>query len=145
VYGFFYPTITSFSDLPLTVDVIAFFLSGTVFFGFIAFIPHVFLGLALGTTKNAAILVYVIPLTLSTYYGIQLGMSTYNDFNNHEYLTEQAKKIFISIILIIILAIIIEQIMPYIIEIWPTQATGLEMKQESTIFGMIDSLRQFIK
>ncbi len=142
-YAFFYPTITNFATLPLTVMVIAVFLSGTIFFGFLSFIPHIFIGLALGTEQNAAIIIYIIPIIIATYAGIKLGITTLNDFNNKEYLTKQAKKILFLLIIAIIIAVVIEQLMPILIELWPKN-TGLDMKSGKNVFEMIESLKQLI-
>lgn len=144
-YGFFFPTVTSFSDISLTIVTISFFLAGTIFFGFMAFIPALFFGLALGTQQNAAIIIYIFPLLLALYAGIKLGVTSFEDLNNRIYLTKEVEKIITLVIVAIILAIIIEQTMPIIIEIWPTETFGLEMKQGKDVFEMIESLKTHIR
>jgi hypothetical protein len=144
-YSFFYPTTLLFNvqnQIPLSILVIMNFLFGTVFFGYIAFIPSMLLGLQLGAQKNAAVLLYLFPLVISTYAGSKMGFALEADFWNKKNFLKLVRTITLILIVAIVIAIIIELAMPFLIEFWPKD-TGLSMQQGETVMQMLQELNKF--
>lgn len=143
IYSFFYPTATTIINLPLTIITIIFFLFGIIGFGFLSFIPHIFLGLSLGASKNALIFLYIFPIAIATYAGIKLGYLAQKDFEKKEYFLSQTKKIIYFFAIAITLSLIIEIGQPIIfnMELWPKDLLGLNMK-EGDITSVFDILKR---
>ncbi len=141
VFGFTYPTPNFFSEIAFPLLAINFFLFGAIFFGYFAFIPHIIFGLSLGTQKNAAIFLYLIPLIVATYAGTKLGSSIDKDFAKKKYLINDLKAIVAMLIVAIILALVAEMALPYIIQYWPQDLMGLNIKETQDIWGMISSIK----
>ncbi len=141
IYSFFYPIVTPFNSFPLTLITIIFFLFGIIAFGFFSFVPHIFLGLSLGAEKNALIFVYLIPIFIATYAGLKLGYLIQQDFEIKEYFLEKSKKIVYLLILAIIISLVIEAILPIILnmDIWPKDLMGLNIdgKNAGNMFDLI--------
>jgi len=144
-YSYYFPTQTFFVEIPFTMTAIGYFLSGIVFFGYLAFLPSVFLGLQLGAEKNAAIFLYIIPLIISTYAGTKLGFILQDDFFNKKNYMEHIKIIAGLFILAIILAYAIEASLPYILEYWPKDFLGMNVTQGKSINGLIGDISKLIR
>jgi len=141
-YSYFEPTVFfDFGRVPLTILVGIHFIFGTVFFGFFAFIPSLLLGLQMGAEKNAAMFMYIIPLALASYAGTKIGFSALEDFLEEKNISLHMKKIFTILIVAVVLSIVIEQILPWLIELWPA-GTGLDMRQGKTALELLDELRR---
>lgn len=132
-------------DMPLTIAVIGFFLAGTVFFGTLAFLPHLLYGLTLGYQKNAAIILYFFPIAIATYAGVRLGFLLMDDFKKKKYFLEEFQSIIMMLGVAIILSIVIEISLPVIISIWPQDMWGLELKEGKNIGGLIEELTKYIR
>lgn|GEM_PF-1221528 len=149
INGFFFytdsSTVSIFGQVPLTIAVLGFFIFGTIFFGFIAFIPHILMGLTLGATQNAGIIIYFFPILIATYAGISFGNTILDDFQRKKYLTAQLKKTLLLLALALIIALAIEVFTPQIIELWPKNMTGLEIKGTKNTAEIADSLSKFIR
>lgn len=143
IYSFFYPTVSPFINLPLTIITIIFFLFGVIGFGFLSFLPHIFLGLNLGATKNALIFLYLLPISIATYAGIKFGFLIQQDFEKKEYFLDKSKIIVYLIIFAILISLAIEFLQPIIfnLDIWPKDLLGLNI-QETDTKSLFDILRQ---
>lgn len=147
--SFIYGAVTNYEgyllNIPLTIMVIAFFLAGTVFFGTLAFLPHLLYGLTLGAQKNAAIVLYFFPIGIATYAGTRLGFLLMDDFNKKKYFLEEFQSIIMMLALAIILSIIIEISLPTIINMWPQEMWGLEIKEGKNLNELFQDLTKYIK
>lgn len=143
IYSFFYPTISPFNTIPLTIITISFFLFGVIGFGFLSFLPHIFLGLNLGANKNALIFLYLLPISIATYAGIKLGFLIQQDFEKKEYFIEKSKIIVYLIVFAILISLTIEFLQPIIfnLDIWPKDLLGLNI-EDSDATTMFDIFRQ---
>ena len=114
-------------------------------YGYFAFIPHVFFGLALGSQRNAAIFVYLLPIILATYAGIKFGSALMDDLLNKKYFLTEGKSILILLTLAIVSAVAIELFMPTIIEmIWIEDYYGLQMTDSGSTGDLIGQLTSLI-
>ena len=141
-YSYFYPTTIFFgaeSTIPISVLTILNFFFGAIFFGYLSFIPCILIGLQLGAEKNAAIFLYLFPLLISTYAGTKLGFMLEKDFWGKRNYLKIMKTIAAILIVSIIIAIIIENILPYIIQYWPTD-TGFTVQKGQTVMDLINEL-----
>lgn len=149
ISGFFFSadnaTISIFGQIPLTIAVLGFFIFGTIFFGFLAFIPHILMGLTMGATQNIGVIIFFIPILISTYAGINFGNTILDDFQRKKYLTEHIKKTLLLLAVALIFALAIEVFTPQIIDLWPKDLTGLEIKGTKNTADMADSLSRFIR
>jgi len=145
-YSFFVPTSTFFSEIPFTVTTIGYFLAGILFFGYFAFIPSIFFGLQLGAEKNAAIFLYIIPSIISTYAGTKLGFLLQEDFMKKKSFLKELKQILILFVIAIIIAFIIENALPVIIELWPKEDfMGLKLIQGNNAANMLDDFSKVMR
>jgi len=112
-----------------------------LFFGYLAFLPHIFYGLAIGSEKNAAIFLYIFPIVLATYAGAKLGFALEADFKLEKYFLEDGKKVFWMLVTAIILALAIEILLPQIISMIPEGLFGLDIKGGETTVSLFDKLR----
>lgn len=140
-YSIFMPTYTLFTIYPLTIMTLIFFLFGIIGFGYLVFLPHIYLGLPMGAEKNALIFVYFLPIALATYAGIKIGQSIEEDFKIKEYLTKKENKnIIYTFIIAIVSSIFIEASLPILfnMELWPKDLLGLniEGKNAENIFDI---------
>ena len=88
-YSFFDPTLILLGSeikLPISIFTILNFFFGTIFFGYLAFLPAILMGLNLGAQKNAAIFLYIIPIVISTYAGTKLGFGIEKILEKDNYL-----------------------------------------------------------
>ena len=139
-----YPIPTFFAGTPFTVIIICAFLSGAIFFGYLSFIQSIFFGLELGAEKNAAIFLYIIPLLIAIYAGTKLGFALEEDFTKKRNFILDIKKIFALLLAAIILALIVELLLPTIIQLWPKDFLGMNMGQEKGIAGLINDIAKLI-
>ena len=144
-YSFFYPAPNFLGTVPFVLVVLAFFFFGVLAFGYLAFIPHIFYGLALGANKNAAIFLFFIPIVLATYAGTTLGSALEKDFKVKKYFLADGKKVLILLIIAIVLAIAAELALPTIISMWPSDLFGLSIKQNEGISDLINNLSGLIR
>jgi hypothetical protein len=144
-FSYLDPTTTVFGEVPLTITVLAFFLAGTIYFGYFAFIPGILFGLDLGATKNAAIFLYIFPLIIATYAGTLFGFVTEEDFKKKKNLTTELKTTVILLVISIILALIIEMGIPMLTEMWPKDFFGMNLIEGKTIGGMIGDVSKLIR
>jgi len=144
-YAYFNPTITIFAELPFTVMIIGYFLCGIAFFGYFAFLPAIFLGLQLGTEKNAALFLYILPTIIATYAGTKLGFALQEDFNKKNNFMTVGKKILILFIIAIILALAIELTLPSIVEYWPKDFLGLNVVEGKNFAGIIGDVSKLMR
>jgi hypothetical protein len=146
VYSYFFPTQNFFSQIPFTVTTIGYFLSGILFFGYLAFIPSIFLGLQLGAEKNAAIFLYLIPLIISTYAGAKTGFLLQEDFMKKKSFFSSLKKIILLLLIALILAFIVESMLPMIIELWPKEDLfGMKLVQGNNISDIFNDFSKIIR
>jgi hypothetical protein len=130
-YSFFEPIYTQITVFPLTIMTILFFAFGLIFFGYLAFLPHIYLGLTMGAEKNALIFVYFLPIALATYVGVKIGTSIEEDFKLNEYLSSRKNKSLIQLLIFaILLSVFIEVALPIILnmQIWPEDLLGLKIE-----------------
>lgn len=142
-YAYFIPTNTFMIDIPFTLTTIGYFLSGIIFFGYFVFIPSIFFGLQLGTEKNVAIFLYIVPTLIATYAGAKIGFLLQDDFNKKNNFMQHWKLIATLLVLSIALALIAEAILPMIMEYWPKDFMGLTLvdgKKASSIIGDVSKL-----
>ena len=143
--GFFFPLNNFFSIVPISLAVIGFFLFGAAMYGYFAFIPHVFFGLALGSQRNAAIFVYLLPIILATYAGIKFGSALMDDLLNKKYFLTEGKTIIILLAFAMISAVAIELFLPTLIEIlWIEDYWGLQMTDSGSTSDLIGQLTSLI-
>ena len=140
LYSFFNPFPTFFSQLPFALLIIGFFLFGTLAFGYLSFVPHIFLGLAMGAEKNAILFVYLVPIIIATYAGAMLGAALGKDFNRKKYFLGDGKKVLTLLIVAIILTIAIDLALPYVIQYWPQDIMGLSIKPGGDVWSLISNL-----
>ena len=142
-YSFYYPTFNGFISIPITIMIITFFLFGALGFGYLSFVPHIFLGLAMGASRNALLFVYLIPILFATYAGVKLGSSLTDDFRLKDYFTNNGKVIITFLLLAIIIAIIIEFSLPIIMNMHliPEDLLGLHINTLNTgnIFDLLNA------
>ena len=144
-YSYYNPIATGFSEIPFTIIAIIYFLSGILFFGYLAFFPSILFGLQLGAEKNAAIFLYIIPILISTYAGTKLGFILQEDFFNKKNYLEHIKTIATIFIIAIILAFIVEVSLPYILDFWPKDFLGMNVAQGKSIGGMIGDISKLMR
>ncbi|MBT7241240.1 MAG: hypothetical protein HN878_02005 [Candidatus Diapherotrites archaeon] len=143
--GFFFPLNNFFSFVPISLAIIGFFLFGAAMYGYFAFIPHVFFGLALGSERNAAIFVFLAPIAIATYAGVKFGNALMDDLLNKKYFLKEGKNILILLIIALVLGIAIELFMPTIIDIiWMDDYWGMQMKDNGTVGDFIGELTSLI-
>jgi len=140
-YSFFEPlTFFDFSLIPFSIIAASEFVFGALFFGFLAFIPAVLFGFQLGAEKNAAIFLYFIPLAITAYAGSKLGFATMEDLLNQRNLVLDFKKIFLIFLIGLIIAIAVEQSIPWIIEVWPKESV-LDVKTGKTTLELLQEIK----
>ena len=141
-YSFLYPINTFLGNYPITILTLAFFFFGALGFGFLSFIPHLFLGLAYGANKNANIFVYLLPLILATYAGLQLGAILLDDLNNKKYFIKEIQPIIAILFVAIIISISIEMLLPMLLNsgIIPTEVLGMKLNEGESSTGLFDEL-----
>ena len=143
--GFFYPLNNFFSFVPISLGVVGFFLFGAAMYGYFAFIPHIFFGLAHGSTKNAAIFVYLLPIILATYAGIKFGNALMDDLLNKKYFLTEGKSILILFAIALVSGIAIELFMPTIIDmLWIEDYWGMQMSGSGNTTDLISDLTALI-
>ncbi|OQA31114.1 MAG: hypothetical protein BWY55_00640 [archaeon ADurb.Bin336] len=145
-YSFFDPTLILLGSeikLPIIIFTILNFFFGTIFFGYLAFLPAILMGLNLGAQKNAAIFLYIIPIVISTYAGTKLGFGIEKDFWKKDNYLPTIKKIFGILFIAIIIAIIIELALPHLIQFWPKGTGELGLEQGETIIDLIQGLEKY--
>jgi len=143
--GFFFPMNNFFSVVPISLAIIGFFLFGAAMYGYFAFIPHIFFGLALGSQRNVAIFVYLAPIILATYAGVKLGSALMDDLLNKKYFLTEGKTIVILLAIAIISAVAIELFMPTIIEmIWIDDYWGMQMASGGSTGDLIGKLTSLV-
>ena len=143
-YSYFFPTTFIFgveSQIPLSILTILNFFFGTIFFGYFAFIPALLIGLQLGAQKNAVVFLYIFPILLSTYAGSMLGFMLEADFWGKKNYLKILKRIIVIFIISLILAIAIENVIPYVIEYWPAD-TGFTIQKSQSILEMLNELSE---
>ena len=145
VYSYFVPTSALLMQMPFMVMVLACFICGIIFFGYLAFVPMILFGLQLGTEKNAAIFLYLAPMVIATYAGTKLGFALWEDFNKKRNFLKDWKTILVLIVIAVILAIAIEQVLPYILEFWPQNFMGLNVIKGQTTTGVLNEVTKLIK
>jgi hypothetical protein len=145
VYSYFFPLPNVFQEIPLTGVVSGFFLAGTIFFGYLAFIPAIFFGLQLGADRNAAIFLYIIPSLIATYAGTKIGFALQRDFMKKKNFMDVMKISLQLFIMAIILALIMETITPYIMEIWPKDLFGLNVVKGKSAFSLIGDISKLTR
>jgi hypothetical protein len=143
-YSFFYPSPNFLGAVPFVLVILAFFFFGAMAFGYFAFIPHVFYGLAMGANKNAAIFLFFVPLAMATYAGTTLGCALEKDFKIKKYFLTEGKVVIILLIVSIVFAIIAEIALPAIVNMWPSDLFGLNVKPGEGIFDIIGDLSRLI-
>ncbi len=144
-YSYFYPTTLLFgveSQIPLSILTILNFLFGAIFFGYAAFIPALLIGLQLGAQKNAAIFLYIFPIIISTYAGTKLGFALESDFWGKKNYLKTMKIVTTILIISLVIAIIIELILPYLVQFWPAD-TGFTVQESQTVMSLLNELNQF--
>lgn len=139
-YSYFIPTTVGMEGVPFSAMTAGFFICGTIFFGYASFIPMLLFGLQTGAERNAAIFLYIIPSILATYAGTKLGVLLQDDFNKKQNFFEQGKKILLFIVIAVLIAIIVEQALPYIMEFWPKDFLGLNLNRGTTVSNIIEQL-----
>ena len=143
--GFFFPLNNFFSVVPISLAVIGFFLFGAAMYGYFAFIPHIFFGLALGSERNAAIFIYFIPIAIATYAGVMFGQALMGDLLNKKYFLNEGKSILILLIIALVMGVAIELFMPTLVEmLWIEDYWGMQMKDSGTIGNLIGDLTSLI-
>ena len=143
--GFFFPMNNFFSIVPIPLVVVGFFLFGAAMYGYFAFIPHIFFGIALGSQRNAAIFVYLLPVILATYAGIKFGSALMDDLLNKKYFLTEGKTIIILLAFAMISAVAIELFLPTLIEIlWIEDYWGLQMTDSGSTSDLIGQLTSLI-
>ena len=143
--GFFFPIYNFYSIVPVSLAVIGFFLFGAALYGYFAFIPHIFYGLGLGSNRNAAIFVYLLPIILATYAGIKFGNALMDDLLNKKYFLKEGKTIVFLLAIAIISAVAIELFMPTIIDIlWIEDYWGMNMSDSGNTTDLISDLTSLI-
>ena len=142
VYSFFLPFNTFLGNYSITILTLIFFFFGALGFGFLSFIPHLFLGLAFGAKKNANLFVYLLPIILATYAGLSLGAILLDDLNNKKYFLKEIKPIISILFVAIILSIGIEMLLPMLINsgIIPTEVLGMKLNEGESSAGLFDEL-----
>jgi len=114
-------------------------------YGYFAFIPHIFFGLALGSEKNAAIFIYFAPIAIATYAGIKFGTALMDDLLNKKYFLKEGKSILILLIIALVMGMAIELFMPALVEmLWIEDYWGMQMKDNGTIANLIGDLTSLI-
>lgn len=143
IISFFNPITNFIGHYPLTILTLLFFFFGAIGFGFISFIPHILLGLSLGSNKNALIFLYSAPIMIATYAGLKLGSVLLDDFNKKKYFLEELRPIITLIFIAIIISVAIEMALPIIIsgQLWPEDLFGLNIEQGESITGLINELK----
>jgi hypothetical protein len=146
IFGFLTPVETFLGNYPITILIIIFFFFGVIGFGFISFIPHLLLGFALGTKKNAILFLYLAPIVLATYAGLKLGSVLLDDFNKKKYFLEEGKSILIFLGIALIIAITIEFTLPIIIEtqLWPDETLGMSIERPESLTESLEDLKRQI-
>jgi hypothetical protein len=139
-FSYFFQIQTPLAETPFTAIVIGFFLAGTIYFGYLTFIPGLIFGLQLGAEKNAAIFLYLIPIIIATYAGTKLGSSLQEDFLKKKSFLEDIQIIILILFLGVLLALMIEAALPALMEVWPKDFLGMNVTQGKGIAGMIDSI-----
>jgi len=136
-YSFFFPMDTFFGGIPLTLSIMSFFFMGATLFGVLAFLPHIFFGLSMGAQRNAAIFIYLVPIVLATYAGTKLGSALWDDFNAKKYFLGEGKRVLLFLFLAIVLSLIIEVALPMVINLWPQDYFGMNLKEGVNIIQII--------
>jgi len=145
-YSYFTPSPNFFVEIPFTGVTIAAFLAGTIFFGYLAFIPMLLFGFQLGADKNAAIFLYFIPSLIATYAGTKMGFALQADFLKKRNVMFDMKIIIFLIIVAVALAFIVEISLPMIIEYWPKEALGLSVVEgKNNLFGLMEQLSKLAR
>ena len=143
-YSYFYPTTFLFgteSQIPLSILTILNFFFGVIFFGYLAFIPALLIGLQLGAQKSALIFIYIFPLLISTYAGTRLGVMIENDFWGKKNYLKIMKTIVVFLIISLLIAIVIENSIPFIIEYWPKD-TGFTIEKGQSIVDLLNNIAE---
>ncbi|MCX6800815.1 MAG: hypothetical protein NTZ73_01350 [Candidatus Diapherotrites archaeon] len=140
IYSFQNPSWNFLASIPLAFLVLGFFLMGALFFGYLAFLPHIFYGLAIGTDRNAAIFLYIFPITVATYAGAKLGFALESDFKLEKYFLEEGKSVLAMVVIAVLIAIAIEIALPQIISMIPEDFLGMNIKEGETTLGFLDKL-----
>ena len=144
-YSFFYPTTLLFgveNQIPISVLTLITFFFGAIFFGYLAFIPSILIGLQLGAQKSAVIFLYIFPLMIATYAGSKLGFVLESDFWNKKNYLKIMKKITIILFVSIIIAIAIELILPYLVQLWPAD-TGFTVQESNSVISLLNDLTKY--
>jgi hypothetical protein len=145
-YSFFTPTPTFFEEIPFTGTTIAAFLAGTIFFGYLAFIPMLFFGLQVGAEKNAAIFLYFIPSLIATYAGTKLGFALQEDFMKKRNAIKDMKIVVFLIIAAVVMALMVELSLPTIIEMWPKDFFGMQVVEgKNNALGLIGEISKLAR
>ncbi|VVB75607.1 Uncharacterised protein [uncultured archaeon] len=146
VYSYFTPSPNFFAEIPFTGVTIAAFLAGTIFFGYLAFIPMLLFGFQLGADKNAAIFLYFIPSLIATYAGTKLGFALQADFFKKRNAMKDMKIIILLLIGAVALALVVEMSLPMIINFWPKEYFGLSVVEgKNNAIGLIGEISKLAK
>jgi hypothetical protein len=143
--GFFIPLYNFYIIVPIPLAVIGFFLFGAAMYGYFSFIPHIFYGIGLGSNRNAAIFIYLLPIVLATYAGIKFGNALMDDLLNKKYFLNEGKTIIILLAIALLSAVAIELFMPTIIDIlWVEDYWGMNMSDSGNTTDLIGELTSLI-
>lgn len=140
IYSFYYPMANFLAGTPLIFLTLGFFMFGFLAFSYTLPIMYIFYGLAMGSNKDASILVFMIPITIAAYAGAILGNSLEQDFKIRKYFLQDGKKIAMILALAIFLAITIEYLYPLLIESLPQDLFGFTFKEGITTASAMDKL-----
>ncbi len=145
-YSFTSPLPNFFVEMPFTGVTIATFLAGTVFFGYLAFIPMLLFGFQLGADKNAAIFLYFIPSLIATYAGTKMGFALQADFMKKRNAMKDMKIIIFLVIIAVAFAFAVELALPKIIEFWPKEVFGLSVIDgKNNAIGLIGEISKLAR
>ncbi|MDD4250958.1 MAG: hypothetical protein PHX27_02085 [Candidatus ainarchaeum sp.] len=144
IISFLNPMPNFIGQYPLITIILICFFFGTIFFGFVSFIPHALIGLALGAKKNSIIFLYIIPIILATYAGLKLGSILFDDFNRKKYFLQEGKNILALLLGAIILALVIEIALPLILEmqLWPQDSFGMTLEKPENVTKALEVLKE---
>jgi hypothetical protein len=98
--------------------------------------------LQLGAEKNAVIFFYIIPIVISTYAGSKLGFMLEADFWGKKNYLKTMKSIVTILVVGLIIALVIEAIIPYIIQLWPSD-TGFVVEKSQSVMDLLNELNTF--
>lgn len=145
-YSYTTPAPNFFAEIPFTGVTIAAFLAGTIFFGYLAFIPMLLFGFQLGADKNAAVFLYFIPLLIATYAGTKMGFALQADFMKKRNVIKDMKIIIFLIVIAVAIALVVELSLPTIIELWPKEIFGLSVVEgKNNAIGLIEEISKLAR